>query len=57
MPGNEGDLINGDTLAGAVSGKPTFSTTAGATSPPSVYPMTLSGLKSTNYNLVYRTAR
>jgi hypothetical protein len=57
VPGNETDLVNGDTLAGAVSGKPTFSNSAGPTSPPSIYPITLSGLKSTNYNLVYRTAQ
>lgn len=53
---NVGDLVNGDSLATAVSGKPTFSNAAGPTSPASIYPLTLSGLKSTNYNLVYLTA-
>lgn len=56
VTGNEGDLVNGETLATAVTGKPKFSLTAGVTSPPSVYPITLSGLKSANYNIVYRTA-
>jgi thiol-disulfide isomerase/thioredoxin len=53
VPGNEGDLVNGDTLATAVSGKPKFSVSAGPTSPASLYPVSLSGLKSTNYALVY----
>jgi thiol-disulfide isomerase/thioredoxin len=55
VPGNEGDLVNGDSLAAAATGKPKFALAAGRTSPPSVYPVTLSGLKSTNYALVYRT--
>lgn len=54
--GSEGDLINGDTLATAVSGRPKFTLTAGATSPAGTYPITLSALKSLNYSLVYLTA-
>jgi hypothetical protein len=49
-------LVNGDTLATAVWGKPKFSLLADPSSPPSLYPMELSGLKSANYTLVYLTA-
>jgi thiol-disulfide isomerase/thioredoxin len=55
-PDNLGDLVNGDTLATAVSGKPKYSLTAGPTSPAALYPIGLSGLKSTNYALQYLTA-
>lgn len=53
FPGNV--LVNGDTLATAVWGKPKFSLLADPSSPPSLYPMELSGLKSANYTLVYVT--
>jgi hypothetical protein len=55
VPGNEGDLVNGDTLGTAVSGKVKYSVSAGPTSPPSLYPVSLSGLKSTNYSLVFQS--
>ncbi len=55
VPGNEGDLVNGDSVAAAATGKPKFALTAGRTSPPAIYPVTLSALKSTNYALVYRS--
>jgi hypothetical protein len=55
VPGN--DLVNGDTLATAVSGKPKFSLLPDPSSPPSLYPMELSGLKSANYALVYVTVK
>jgi hypothetical protein len=55
LPGAERDLVNGDTLATAVWGKPKFSLLADPSSPPSLYPMELSGLKSANYALVYVT--
>lgn len=54
--GSEGDLINGDTLATAVTGTPKVTMSAGSKSSPSIYPITLSALKSTNYSLVYLTA-
>lgn len=51
VPGNESDLVNGDTLATAVTGKAKYSLSAGPKSPPSLYPVSLSGLSSTNYAL------
>jgi len=49
-----GGLVNGDTLLSAVTGTPKFTTTAVAKSPPSLYAVTLSGLSSTNYSIVYK---
>ena len=44
-----GTLVNGDTYATAISGTPTFSTTAGST--PGSYPISMTGLTSANYTL------
>lgn len=54
VPGNEGDLVNGDTVATAVTGKPKYTLSAGPKSPPSLYPVSLSGLSSTNYALAFQ---
>jgi len=54
--GSEGDLINGDTLATAVTGTPKVAMSAGSKSAPSIYPITLSALSSTNYSLTYLQA-
>ena len=47
-------FANGDN-AGALSGVPTLSTTATATSPAGAYPITATGGASSNYNFVYNT--
>jgi hypothetical protein len=49
-----GGLVNGDTLLSAVTGAPKFTTAATKQSPPSVYAVALSGLSSTNYQIVYK---
>ncbi|RSL18366.1 YVTN family beta-propeller protein [Edaphobacter aggregans] len=46
-----GELVNGDTYATAVSGTPTYSTTAGTTA--GTFEITLSGLTSQNYTLAF----
>lgn len=47
------NLVNGDTVATAITGVPVFSTTATATSPAGTYPVSVSGLNSTNYTLAF----
>ena len=49
-----GGLVNGDTLLSAVTGTPKFTTTANPKSTPSLYAVSLSGLSSTNYSIVYK---
>ena len=46
-----GDLVNGDTYATAVTGTPTYSTTAGTTA--GTFAITVSGLTSQNYVLAF----
>ena len=46
-----GDLVNGDTNATAVTGTPTYSTTAGTTA--GTFAITVSGLTSQNYVLAF----
>ncbi len=46
-----GDLVNGDTPATAVTGTPTYSTTAGTTA--GTFAITVSGLTSQNYVLAF----
>ncbi|HWW23083.1 MAG TPA: Ig-like domain repeat protein [Edaphobacter sp.] len=47
------NLVNGDTDATAITGVPVFSTLATPTSPAGTYPVSVSGLNSTNYTLAF----
>ncbi len=45
------NLVNGDTVATAITGVPVFSTPATPTSPAGTYPVSVRGLNSNNYTL------
>ncbi len=47
------NLVNGDTVATAITGVPVFSTPATPTSPAGTYPVSVSGLNSNNYTLAF----
>jgi Bacterial Ig-like domain (group 3)/MBG domain (YGX type)/FG-GAP-like repeat len=46
-----GDLVNGDTYATAVTGTPTYATSAGSSS--GTFAITVTGLSSTNYSITF----
>jgi hypothetical protein len=48
-----GTLVNGDTYATAVTGVPVYSTTGTSTSPAGTYPISIAGLSSNNYVIVF----
>jgi hypothetical protein len=48
-----GALVNGDTYATAVTGVPVYSTTGTPTSPAGTYPISVTGLNSSNYVIAF----